>query len=50
MTFPQVVSIGTFAIGMAGLAWSILRSPQPAPEESAEATIAPSRATVPRRA
>ena len=31
MTFPQVVSMCTWAIGMVGLAWSILRKPQPEP-------------------
>jgi len=31
MTFPQVVSMCTFAIGFAGLAWSLLRSPQEEP-------------------
>jgi phosphatidylglycerol:prolipoprotein diacylglycerol transferase len=33
MTFPQVVSVCTFTIGMVGLAWSLLRSPQQAPPE-----------------
>jgi phosphatidylglycerol:prolipoprotein diacylglycerol transferase len=33
MTFPQVVSMCTFAIGIAGLIWSIIRSPQPEPAE-----------------
>ena len=31
MTFPQVVSMCTFAIGAVGVVWSILRSPQRAP-------------------
>ncbi len=31
MTFPQVVSVGTFAIGAVALVWSILRSPQSEP-------------------
>ncbi len=31
MTFPQVVSMGTWAIGMLGLAWAILRESQEAP-------------------
>lgn len=31
MSFPQVVSTCTWAIGMAGLAWTILRKPQEAP-------------------
>ncbi|MEX2245226.1 MAG: prolipoprotein diacylglyceryl transferase family protein [Dehalococcoidia bacterium] len=32
MTFPQVVSTCTFAIGVLGLAWSFLRKPQETPE------------------
>jgi phosphatidylglycerol---prolipoprotein diacylglyceryl transferase len=50
MTFPQVVSMCTFAVGVAGLAWSLRRKPQEAP------TIAPGpqpstrRASSPRRA
>jgi prolipoprotein diacylglyceryltransferase len=32
MTFPQVVSTITFAIGAVGLAWSVLRKPQEAPK------------------
>jgi len=32
MTFPQVVSMGTFAIGMLGLVWTLLRAPQSPPE------------------
>ena len=35
MTFPQVVSMATFGIGVAGLAWSLLRAPQEAPPEPA---------------
>jgi phosphatidylglycerol:prolipoprotein diacylglycerol transferase len=31
MTFPQVVSMCTFAIGALGLAWSVRRKPQEAP-------------------
>ncbi len=31
MTFPQVVSTITFALGSAGLAWTFLRTPQAAP-------------------
>jgi hypothetical protein len=31
MTFPQVVSMCTFAIGAVGLAWSVRRKPQEAP-------------------
>jgi phosphatidylglycerol:prolipoprotein diacylglycerol transferase len=38
MTFPQVVSMITFFIGLAGLIWSVLRSPQEAPKEPAAAT------------
>jgi phosphatidylglycerol:prolipoprotein diacylglycerol transferase len=34
MTFPQVVSVCTFGIGMLGLAWSLLRPPQMAPAET----------------
>ncbi len=34
MTFPQVVSVCTFGIGMLGLAWSLLRPPQVAPSET----------------
>ena len=34
MTFPQVVSIFTFAAGCAGLAYSIVTGPRPAPEEA----------------
>jgi prolipoprotein diacylglyceryltransferase len=48
MTFPQVVSTITFAIGAAGLAWSLLRKPQPepipAPPYEASGSRAPSRA------
>lgn len=33
MTFPQVVSMATFAIGMVGLVWSLLRAPQDVPPE-----------------
>jgi phosphatidylglycerol:prolipoprotein diacylglycerol transferase len=31
MTFPQTVSVCTFAIGVVGLAWSLLREPQEEP-------------------
>ncbi len=31
MTFPQVVSAISFAIGMVGLAWTVMRKPQDAP-------------------
>jgi prolipoprotein diacylglyceryltransferase len=34
MTFPQVVSMVTFAVGVAGLAWSLRRAPQPSPGEA----------------
>lgn len=37
MTFPQVVSMCTFAIGVVGLAWSALRAPQPSPQQTAPA-------------
>jgi phosphatidylglycerol:prolipoprotein diacylglycerol transferase len=45
-TFPQVVSMCTFAIGAAGLVWSWLRPPQEAPAEAATSTgeRAPQRA------
>lgn len=32
MTYPQVVSMFTWAIGIVGLAWAVLRSPQAAPD------------------
>lgn len=35
MTFPQVVSVFTFAIGSVGLLWSLLRKPQDQPEPAA---------------
>jgi prolipoprotein diacylglyceryl transferase len=41
MTFPQVVSMCTFAIGMAGLAWSVMRGPQPEPAGSVQAAGVP---------
>lgn len=44
MTFPQVVSIVTFAVGCAGLVYSILTGPRPAPDE------APASGSVPQRA
>ncbi len=34
MTFPQVVSVITFTIGMAGLAWTTMRKPQDAPSSA----------------
>jgi phosphatidylglycerol:prolipoprotein diacylglycerol transferase len=41
MTFPQVVSTVTFFIGVVGLAWTIMRGPQPAPAGSVSAEGAP---------
>ena len=38
MTFPQVVSTITFAIGMAGLAWTIMRARQDAPKPAMPAS------------
>ena len=35
MTFPQVVSTCTFAIGVVGLAWTVLRKPHPGPVAAA---------------
>lgn len=40
MTFPQVVSMITFAIGMLGLIWSVFRAPQEAPTSRALASSA----------
>jgi hypothetical protein len=34
MTFPQVVSMVTFAVGIVGLAWSLRRAPEPSPGEA----------------
>lgn len=34
MTFPQVVSVGTFAVGVLGLAWSLLRPGGQAPSQA----------------
>lgn len=46
MTFPQVVSVITFATGTLGLAWTVLRAPQrEEPAASRPAATAPSRAT-----
>lgn len=45
MSFPQVVSVFTFAAGVAGLAWSLLREPQTPPET---AQIASDQGTKPR--
>ena len=36
MTFPQVVSTITFAIGVVGLAWTLIRAPQGRPARAAE--------------
>jgi prolipoprotein diacylglyceryl transferase len=41
MTFPQVVSSITFAVGMAGLIWAVLRGEQPAPAGTVTAAGAP---------
>jgi phosphatidylglycerol:prolipoprotein diacylglycerol transferase len=41
MTFPQVVSTITFFIGVAGLAWTVLRGPQPEPTDRALLQSAP---------
>jgi phosphatidylglycerol:prolipoprotein diacylglycerol transferase len=46
MSFPQVVSMITWAIGMLGLAWAILRKPQEAPA----AALAPGAASAPKSA
>lgn len=45
MTFPQVVSMCTFAIGMLGLAWTVLRAPQEAPSRTRAASAAASAKT-----
>jgi phosphatidylglycerol:prolipoprotein diacylglycerol transferase len=50
MTFPQVVSMITFGIGLLGLAWSVLRSPQAAPEDRSSASTPARGPAVPRRA
>jgi phosphatidylglycerol:prolipoprotein diacylglycerol transferase len=51
MTFPQVVSVCTFAIGVAGLTWSLLRPPQRAPSETqASAGTQSSRRAAPSKA
>jgi phosphatidylglycerol:prolipoprotein diacylglycerol transferase len=50
MTFPQVVSMGTFAIGVLGLAWSLFRKPQEAPRPAPDTTSSSARAASPRRA
>jgi prolipoprotein diacylglyceryl transferase len=42
MTFPQVVSMCTFVVGVAGLAWAILRPEQEPPRE-APAAVEPAR-------
>jgi len=38
MSFPQVVSMCTWVIGMVGLVWAIWRAPQPEPSMTAPAT------------
>ena len=50
MTFPQVVSMCTFAIGALGLVWSLLRKPQEAPTIAPVASAPSARAASPRRA
>ncbi len=50
MTFPQVVSMCTFGIGVLGLAWTVIRSPQEAPATAPDVPSASSRAASPRRA
>lgn len=53
LTFPQVVSMATFAIGVVGLAWTILRGEQPEPAGSVTAAGTPEnpldRKTAPSR-
>ena len=44
MTFPQVVSLCTFVIGVAGLVWSVLRSPQEEPRTAAPGASVPVKA------
>jgi prolipoprotein diacylglyceryl transferase len=41
LTFPQVVSMCTFAIGVVGLAWTVLRGEQPEPAGSVIAAGTP---------
>jgi len=50
MTFPQVVSMCTFAIGAVGLVWSLLRKPQEAPAIAPAASAPAARTASPRRA
>lgn len=45
MTFPQVVSMGTFAIGVVGLVWSVARKPQPEPSPAPAPGAGPAKAT-----
>jgi phosphatidylglycerol---prolipoprotein diacylglyceryl transferase len=40
MTFPQVVSMATWLIGMAGLAWTLLSPPERPPVEAPPAPVA----------
>jgi phosphatidylglycerol:prolipoprotein diacylglycerol transferase len=50
MTFPQVVSTCTFAIGVLGLAWTLLRSAEKTPVTAAAQPAPASGAAAPRRA
>lgn len=50
MTFPQVVSMGTFAIGMLGLIWTLLRSPQSPPESVRAESQAPRQTAAAQKA
>jgi phosphatidylglycerol:prolipoprotein diacylglycerol transferase len=49
MTFPQVVSMITFAVGMLGLAWTALRAPREAPPEPAVASMPGTQPAMARR-
>ncbi|HZP58499.1 MAG TPA: prolipoprotein diacylglyceryl transferase [Dehalococcoidia bacterium] len=49
LTFPQVVSIGTFAVGMLGLAWSVLSEPEEPREAAPAAPAARARQTAAAR-
>lgn len=42
MSFPQVVSVITFAIGMVGLVWAVVRKPQAAPSRAMASGAPPS--------
>jgi phosphatidylglycerol:prolipoprotein diacylglycerol transferase len=50
MTFPQVVSMCTFAIGVVGLVWTVFRKPQDAPTAAPDPAASSVRAASPRRA